>query len=1582
MKSIPLAHAGWRLGRGVRWLVIFAALLAVFTGAARAQSYSWRNVEIGGGGFVTGIVFHPTTPNLVYARTDVGGAYRLDNATSRWIALNDDIGGLNNEFQHLGVLSVGVDPSDSNKLYLATGQYGGAESWKLVGRFYRSGDRGATWNYVTLSGAAISGATAYGGVKFAGNGEGRGAGEIIAVDPANSSKIVIGSSGEGLWRSTNGGSNWTRLTGFDNFGTTSFGTNFVMYAPAVAGTNLLYAAAKVTTQGPSLWRSTDGGTTWTAVPNQPGRVAGSEMFAIQGSFDAAGTFYMTWADQTGPANYATHYEVWKLAVDGVTWTKIMPPTGQGFFAGVSADPRVAGHVLVTTLQRWWPGDEVYRSTDGGATWTGVLRSGSRSVGNSPWSSSVGAHWVTDIALDPFNSDRAMFNNGFGLISTTNLSAANAARTWTFFSDGLEELVPLDLLSPTAGPPLISVTGDYTGFRHDDLARSPLRGRHAPGNGTNTSVSGADLAPEKMIRQNGDDTYFSQDAGASWAAFPAVPSPTINGAGRVVLSASGQRLVWCPSGSPAYFSTNNGSTWALSSGGSATNASGQLTFNTLAGALGTPGMVNNTGGSARFTSPAGVAVGSSGIRYIADTGNHLIRKIVANEAVSTLAGTSGVAGSADTSGTNAVKFSSPTGIVVSGGDLYVGDTGNHTIRKVTAAGVVTTLSGAAGIPGAIDGSGTNARFNSPNGLDADSAGNLYVADTGNHGIRKVTPSGDVTTLAGTLRTAGTANLTGTAAQFNAPKGVAVDAAGNVYVADTGNHAIRKITAAGVVSTFAGTIGTSGTANGTGTAARFNSPGSITIDGAGALYVADTGNHAIRKITSAGVVTTLAGGTAGAADGTGSTAKFQSPAGIAVDADGVNIYMADTGNHAIRKGTTYYSLTPLADRVDDQRFYLWDGTNKNLLTSNDGGVSFSVAASGVNSAFAAYATVPGKNGHIWVRAGGSGLYQSANFGTTFTKVTSVTEAYMFGFGKAAPSGTYPAVFLWGKVSGVVGFFRSDNAGSTWTRINDNLHQFGYINVMTGDPRVYGRIYLGTSGRGVVVGDLPATTPPSQMTQVIYDDALRNSWSNASPSGTTLGSSSLVRRGAAAISVTAGTGRAVSFSSAANSTAGYAALSFWITSGTSTPPPLQVGGSRGGIALEAAPVTVVAGGGWQRILVPLTQIGLSNIDDLTGVRIESTGTTPGAFSVDDVALVGADDFNTPSNVTLTLGNLGATYDGTSKSVTVTTNPAGRPVAVTYNGSTTPPTTAGTYAVAALVDDPLSNGSASGTMVIAQAAQTIGFSAPPTHAFGDAPFALSGTASSGLPLSFSLVSGPATVSGSTVTLTGAGTVVVRASQSGSTNYLAAPDVDRSFAVSKATATVTLGNLSQMFDGQPKPPTVTTVPDGLAVDVTYNGSTTLPITTGSYAVVTTVNDTDYQGTASGTLVINPATQQQSWRYTYFGTVQNTGTAADNFDANDDGESNLMEFATGQNPTVATSATPALVKYGATLEFTYTRANAAMSDGVTFTVEWRDSLTIGTWSNAGVTEQILADNGTVQSMKASVAAGVGPRFLHLKVSKP
>jgi sugar lactone lactonase YvrE len=239
----------------------------------------------------------------------------------------------------------------------------------------------------------------------------------------------------------------------------------------------------------------------------------------------------------------------------------------------------------------------------------------------------------------------------------------------------------------------------------------------------------------------------------------------------------------------------------------------------------------------------------------------------------------------------------------GGNVYVADMENDTIRKITPAGVVTTFAGSAGsYPfSSADGTGSAARFYTPAGLAVDGSGNVYVADSGNHTIRKITPAGGVTTLAGTAGSSGSTDGTGSAARFKNPRGVAVDGSGNIYVTDMDNHMIRKITPAGVVATLAGTAGLPGSNNATGSAAGFNSPAGVAIDSSGNVYVSEERNHTIRKITPAGVVTTLAGtaGSLGSADGTGGAARFNQPLAVAVDSSG-SIYVADTSNHAIRKG----------------------------------------------------------------------------------------------------------------------------------------------------------------------------------------------------------------------------------------------------------------------------------------------------------------------------------------------------------------------------------------------------------------------------------------------------------------------------------------------------------------------------------------------------------------------------------------------------------------------------------------------------------------------------------------------------------
>ena len=336
----------------------------------------------------------------------------------------------------------------------------------------------------------------------------------------------------------------------------------------------------------------------------------------------------------------------------------------------------------------------------------------------------------------------------------------------------------------------------------------------------------------------------------------------------------------------------------------------LTFNSSAGYAG-PGSADGTGAGALFYQPAATAVDGAGNVYVADSGNHTIRKISPAGVVSTLAGTPGTSGSANGTGSSALFFQ-PQGMAVdAAGNLYVADTGNNTIRKITPAGVVSTFAGSPGNAGSSDGTGASALFSQPQGLALDTTTNLYVADYGNNTIRKITPAGVVTTLAGFAGTNGNSNGLGTNALFYQPQGVAVDTAFNVYVADTANGTVRKITSVGVVTTLAGSAGNYGSANGLGTNALFYQPTGVALDTANNLYVTEYFNQTVRKITPVGVVTTLAGsaGNYGSADGTPARARFWGPQGVAADSSG-NLYVADYFNGTIRKITSGGSVTTLA------------------------------------------------------------------------------------------------------------------------------------------------------------------------------------------------------------------------------------------------------------------------------------------------------------------------------------------------------------------------------------------------------------------------------------------------------------------------------------------------------------------------------------------------------------------------------------------------------------------------------------------------------------------------------------------------
>jgi len=349
---------------------------------------------------------------------------------------------------------------------------------------------------------------------------------------------------------------------------------------------------------------------------------------------------------------------------------------------------------------------------------------------------------------------------------------------------------------------------------------------------------------------------------------------------------------------------------LTPGQRATADTNHLAVFTYAGLTGTNGSADGVGTNAGFDFPSSIAMDGAGNIFVADSSNHTIRKIGPAGLVTTIAGLAGHPGTNDGVGAMA-RFDSPNTVAVdAAGNVYVADSLNNTIRGIKFDGanwMVSTLAGAPGVAGTNDDVGSAARFSNPKAVTVDPTGIVYVADANNDTIRKMVLSGGnwtVSTLAGKAGTTGTANGLGNIARFNSPRYVATDAGGNIYVADWNNFTVRKITPAGNVSTLAGLGGTRGTNDGVGTGARFNSPRGLCVDAATNVYVADFFNSTIRKIAPDGTVTTLAGNVTvlGGANGTGTNALFNEPCVAIADSAGQTFYIADTGNHSIRKA--YY------------------------------------------------------------------------------------------------------------------------------------------------------------------------------------------------------------------------------------------------------------------------------------------------------------------------------------------------------------------------------------------------------------------------------------------------------------------------------------------------------------------------------------------------------------------------------------------------------------------------------------------------------------------------------------------------------
>ncbi len=490
----------------------------------------WRNVRIDGGGFVSGLIPGEALGGPLYARTDVGGAYRWNSTTKTWFPITDNLGG------SLQIESIAADPNDPNLVYVASG-----------GGIHRSTNQGGSWTGVKIP------------ARMGGNDDGRNVGERLAIDPNRTSTLLFGSRHDGLLRSDDSGATWKKVGGFTDW-KPEIGITFVLFdkksgSPG-SGSQTIYAG--VSGNSASLYQSTDGGATWTAVPDQP-----KDHFPNHGVLTPAGVLFLTYANAGGP-NGMSDGAVWRYdpsAKSGETWKNISPVEpgkGSGDFFGygsLALDPRDPNTLLVATMCRWNWGDAMWRTTNANAEtpeWTELF---SRKL-KPKWLSPApykqrDTHWISDIEFHPSQPDQVFFGFGQGVHRTDNVSAG-ADATWTLSAQGLEETVVLALTSPSSGPPLLSGLGDIGGFAHPDLSASPAV-QHSTGN--TTGVDFAALAPAIMARVGSGPGKYSADGGLTWVPFPSQPGK----GGSIAISADGKTFLWMGDGSPC-LSRDRGEKW--------------------------------------------------------------------------------------------------------------------------------------------------------------------------------------------------------------------------------------------------------------------------------------------------------------------------------------------------------------------------------------------------------------------------------------------------------------------------------------------------------------------------------------------------------------------------------------------------------------------------------------------------------------------------------------------------------------------------------------------------------------------------------------------------------------------------------------------------------------------------------------------------------------------------------------------------------------------------------------------------------------------------------------------------------------
>ena len=530
-------------------------LVALLGLSAGAQAYTWSNVAIGGGGMVTGVFPSKTEQGLVYARTDVGGAYRYDKAAARWIPLQD--WSSENEKGLLGVESLAIDPKDGKHIVMLCGT-----DYFNNGRtaILRSTDGGTYFSVTDVTSQ----------FKAHGNSMGRGTGEKLIIDPGTSSVMYVGSRANGLFKSTNWGYNWSQVTSLPVSTTPNGnGISFVQADPAsVSGgvAQRLFVGVSRPDSTINFYRSNNAGGSFTAIAGGP-----SNMMPQRAVFDGAGNLIITFANGAGAGFNGEPYDagkIYKFNINANSWTNITPNITSAF-SGISVANGNSQRLVTSTINQYlWQngawGDHVFISNNGGTSWTDVTARGfALNPDGVTWLGAGQAiHATASVAFDPYDSKAVWITSGNGLFKTDNIDLTTT--TWRADVKGIEEAVPSSLFSIPGGA-VVTTIGDFDGFLHSDVAAYGLQ--HTPPMGSTSSITFAAANSTAMVRV-GSKMYYSWSGGNSWT------ETTMNGNfGQVVLSPNGGTLLHAPQNSTtSYRSWNMGANWAAISGLNSSNLS--------------------------------------------------------------------------------------------------------------------------------------------------------------------------------------------------------------------------------------------------------------------------------------------------------------------------------------------------------------------------------------------------------------------------------------------------------------------------------------------------------------------------------------------------------------------------------------------------------------------------------------------------------------------------------------------------------------------------------------------------------------------------------------------------------------------------------------------------------------------------------------------------------------------------------------------------------------------------------------------------------------------------------------------------